>query len=61
MTFRTVETFETKSEGVLVLITVIVVLIVFSVLIMIHELGHLFAAKKAGIKREEVLKTVKKV
>ena len=44
--------FKLNQGGVLVLITVIIVLIVFSVLIMIHELGHLFAAKKAGIKVE---------
>ena len=36
-----------------VLITVIVFLIIFSVLILIHECGHFFAAKRAGVKVEE--------
>jgi len=34
------------------LLTIIAVLVVFSVLILIHEMGHLFVAKKAGIKVE---------
>src|SRR3989339_74131 len=36
-----------------ILITVIVFLIIFSVLILIHECGHFFAAKRAGVKVEE--------
>ncbi|KJJ84376.1 membrane-associated zinc metalloprotease [Candidatus Omnitrophus magneticus] len=31
------------------MLTVIIVLVIFSVLILIHEAGHLFAAKRAGI------------
>lgn len=34
------------------MLTAVIVLIVFSVLILIHEAGHLFAAKKAGIEVE---------
>src|SRR3989338_4779527 len=36
-----------------ILITVVVFLIIFSVLILIHECGHFFAAKRAGVKVEE--------
>lgn len=35
------------------LLTVFVVIILFSILILIHELGHFLAAKKVGIKVEE--------
>lgn len=35
------------------LISVIVFLLVFSILILVHELGHFFAARKAGVKVEE--------
>ena len=35
------------------LITVIVFILVFSVLVLVHEFGHFFMAKKAGIKVEE--------
>ena len=31
------------------MLTAIVVVIVFSLLILVHEAGHLFAAKRAGI------------
>jgi len=34
-------------------LTVIVFLIILSILVLIHELGHFFAAKKFGIKVEE--------
>lgn len=34
------------------MLTWIIVLVVFSVLILVHEAGHLFAAKKAGIRVE---------
>ncbi|MFH1552039.1 MAG: RIP metalloprotease RseP [Candidatus Omnitrophota bacterium] len=34
------------------MLTVILVIIVFSVLILIHEAGHLFAAKRAGVEVE---------
>ncbi len=36
-----------------ILITIIAFLVIFSVLILIHECGHFFAAKKAGVKVEE--------
>ncbi len=36
-----------------ILLTVVVFLIIFSVLILIHECGHFFAAKRAGVKVEE--------
>jgi regulator of sigma E protease len=36
-----------------ILITIIVFLIIFSVIILIHELGHFWMAKRAGIKVEE--------
>ncbi|MBD3380264.1 MAG: RIP metalloprotease RseP [Candidatus Omnitrophica bacterium] len=39
-------------NGGIILLTVIVVVVVFSFLVLIHEAGHLFAAKKAGIKVE---------
>ena len=35
------------------LITVIVFLLILSVLVLVHELGHFFAAKKLGVKVEE--------
>lgn len=35
------------------LLTAIVVVVIFSILIIIHELGHFLAAKKVGIKVEE--------
>ena len=34
------------------MLTAIVAIIVFGVLILIHELGHLVAAKKAGVRVE---------
>ncbi len=34
-------------------LTIVVFIVVFSVLILIHEAGHFFAAKKAGVKVEE--------
>lgn len=34
-------------------ITIVAFLVIFSVLILIHECGHFFAAKKAGVKVEE--------
>ena len=34
------------------MLTVIAVIIVFSVLILVHEAGHLFAAKRVGVKVE---------
>lgn len=36
-----------------ILITVITFFIIFSILILVHELGHFFAARKAGIRVEE--------
>lgn len=36
-----------------ILITIVAFLIIFSVLILIHECGHFFAAKKSGVKVEE--------
>ncbi|MBU1083826.1 MAG: RIP metalloprotease RseP [Candidatus Omnitrophota bacterium] len=38
--------------GVEILLTAIIVIFVFSVLILIHEAGHLVAAKRAGVKVE---------
>jgi len=35
------------------LISIVVFLIIFSVLILVHEFGHFFAARKAGVKVEE--------
>ena len=35
------------------ILTVVIFIIVFSVLILIHEAGHFFAAKRAGVKVEE--------
>lgn len=35
------------------ILTVIIFIVVFSVLILIHEAGHFFAAKRAGVKVEE--------
>ena len=34
------------------MLTLLLVLVVFSILIIVHELGHMFAAKKAGVKVE---------
>ncbi len=41
-----------QRGGVEVLLTILVVLFVFSVLILVHEAGHLLAAKKAGVNVE---------
>ena len=35
------------------LISFIVFLVIFSILILVHEFGHFYAARKAGVKVEE--------
>lgn len=37
----------------MILLTVIVFILIFSLLILVHELGHFWAAKRAGVKVEE--------
>ncbi|MFH1798545.1 MAG: RIP metalloprotease RseP [Candidatus Omnitrophota bacterium] len=41
-----------REGGVAILLTGIIVFIVFGILIIVHEAGHLIAAKKAGIRVE---------
>ncbi len=36
-----------------ILITIIVFILIFSVLVLVHEFGHFIMAKRAGIKVEE--------
>ena len=35
------------------MLTIFVVFVVFSILIIVHELGHMFVAKKVGVKVEK--------
>jgi regulator of sigma E protease len=36
-----------------IFLTIVIFILVFSLLILIHELGHFAAAKRAGVKVEE--------
>lgn len=42
-----------SKEPMQILITIVAFLVIFSLLILIHELGHFTAAKRAGVKVEE--------